>query len=271
MLEDNLASSPAQVRPPAAPRSRRFRLFQLLAVLVLLAIAAVPALPNYITQEWPWATPPALTNTRALRTLRQEGLTLPGWQTLRHDLVKIGGNDWSIQVIQPAAESSETSPIPAQSPVVLMLRPQNWNRDQPQVDWMDINGVQQWTADSQRRASFSVNLPDLTVSNSTEPNANQGQSVKVNARFLRGWSQQQTFAVLQWYAWTDGGSPNPRDWFWADQVTQWRDRHRMPWVAVSLLIPIKPLGDIETVRSLAETLGQTVQSSLITGPLQYNR
>jgi len=75
---------------------------------------------------------------------------------------------------------------------------------------------------------------------------------------------------LQWYAWTTAGSPSIGRWFWVDQFSQWRDRQRMPWVAVSLLIPIQPLGEIEPVRSLATTLGQAVQSTLLESALKPN-
>jgi cyanoexosortase B-associated protein len=68
--------------------------------------------------------------------------------------------------------------------------------------------------------------------------------------------------VLQWYAWSKGGHPAPSHWFWADQWTQLRDRQRLSWVAVSLQMPIKPLGEIASAQSELEALGKLVQSTL---------
>jgi cyanoexosortase B-associated protein len=236
---------------------------KLLIVLLVLAIAAVPALPNYFTQDWFWNHPPAVPTLEQLKSLQQAGLTLPGWETLNHQIVEIGGKKWSTQTLSATSPIAEPE-LPNQ--VQLFLRPQTWYRDQPEVEWMDINGGQRWTADSLQHLHFTVEPP--STSGSQAP-------VIVEARFLRSWSKQQTYAVLQWYAWTKGGSSAPSRWFWADQLTQLRtslqgdrgDRQRMPWVAVSLLIPIQPLGEIESVQPLAESLGQVVQSTLMAGAL----
>ncbi|HEY9663536.1 MAG TPA: cyanoexosortase B system-associated protein, partial [Allocoleopsis sp.] len=87
--------------------------------------------------------------------------------------------------------------------------------------------------------------------------------ISVSARFFRGWNQEHTYAVVQWYAWSNGGSPAPMDWFWVDQQSQWRDHQHTPWVAVSLLLPLPPLGDLETVQAQAISLGQVVQTTLM--------
>jgi cyanoexosortase B-associated protein len=239
---------------PLTQSSRRSQLLKILVVIFVLAIAAVNTLPNYITGQWIWVNPPKLEATSQLQTLQKQGVTVPGWQTIEQQVSEIGGHKWSIQVI--SSETSNTS-TELRGPVILMMRPQTFHKDQPQVDWMDINGVQHWTADHQQILKFSVNLP----------NSGQRQA-SVNARFFRGWNQNQTYAVLQWYSWSNGGSPSPGDWFWADQLTQLRLRQRMPWVAISILIPIKPLGEIELVRPLAESLGQTVQSTLMQNSLK---
>jgi cyanoexosortase B-associated protein len=244
------------------PRSsRQTRLFTVLSTLFVLAIAAASVIPNYWTGNWFWSKPLEPPNIQQLVAVQKQGLTLPGWQTLEQQVVEIGGHKWSRQAILPesATQATEWS---LRSPIIVILRPQTWHRDQPQVDWMDINGVQQWTADNRRSLRFAV-IPNANGDRSNAP-------VQVQARFFRGWNQQQTYAVVQWYAWSKGGHSAPSRWFWVDQVTQWRDRHRMPWVAVSLLIPIKPLGEIEQSRLLAETLAQTVQSSLMVGALNPN-
>ncbi|HEY9625050.1 MAG TPA: cyanoexosortase B system-associated protein [Crinalium sp.] len=243
--------------PQLLPRSH---LTRLLVAVFLLAIAAVPVIPAYVTQQWPWTNPPDVPHLTQLKQLRTAGLSLSGWTTLNHQVAELGGHKWSIQTMMPTDAALQAQ---LNAPVVLMLRPQTWHRDQPQVDWMDINGVQQWTADSQRRLTFTISIPQ-------PGNSANSRQVDVAARFLRGWNQKQTYAVLQWYAWSDGGHPSPSQWFWADLSTQWRDRHRMPWVAVSLLVPIKPLGDINSVRSLVESIGQSIQSALMVNALNPN-
>lgn len=238
--------------------SQRSPRYKWLLVLFILAVAAFSAIPNYLVDRWAWEKPPELANIVALRALQQQGLSLANWQTLEQQVVEIGGHKWSYQALSPTltapltpTSSAEATPQLPQN-LVLLLRPQTWHRDLPQVDWMDINGVQGWTEDSRRQIQFT------TPSVGTEP-----RSIQVSARFFRGWNQERTFAVLQWYAWPTGGSPAPSHWFWVDQGSQWRQHQRTPWIAVSLLFPIKPLGDIETVRTQAEALGQQVQSTLM--------
>ncbi|MEB3356997.1 MAG: cyanoexosortase B system-associated protein [Synechococcales bacterium] len=220
----------------------------------LLAIAAIIITPNYITGAWAWEQPPQTAILSQIRALRDTGLDLPDWQTLEQKTTEIGGHQWSVQAIAPSDGSlPDSDRISPQRPVYLFLRPQADHADQPQVEWVDINGAYDWTTDRLRRIEFSgfASSPTATSSHS------------VIARYLRGWNLDQTFAVVQWYAWKTGGSASTLDWFLADQAIQWRDRQRQPWVAVSLLIPIEPLGDIEQSRSLAATLGQTVQASLV--------
>ncbi|MBD2462392.1 cyanoexosortase B system-associated protein [Oscillatoria sp. FACHB-1407] len=237
---------------PQVPR--RSPVLTILIAVFLLAIATAGALPGYLTQQWSWSTPPDVPHLSQIKALQTEGLAIPGWETLHQEKVEIGGHKWSVQEIQSLEPASEGT---QQVPILVMLRPQTWHRDQPQVDWMDINGVQRWTADSQRRLKFTIDNFALPEGSS------KAESVTVSARFLRGWNQRQTYAVLQWYAWSNGGNASPSQWFWVDQLTQWRDRHRMPWIAVSVLIPIRPLGDINTAESLAQSLGQTIQSTLM--------
>jgi cyanoexosortase B-associated protein len=240
--------------------SSRSQLLRMLVILFILAIAAVPAISTYFTGSWIWKSLPEVATLEQLRAIEKEGLVLPEWQTLNHETVEIGGQDWSVQAIAPANQTATEAN--SQAPIFLMLRPQTWQRDQPQVEWMDINGVQRWTADSKRQIRFEAEMP------STQGSVGSAvKSVRVHARFLRGWNQQRTYAVLQWYAWSNGGSPAPSRWFWADQRSQWRDRQRMPWVAVSILIPIQPLGDIEQTEASAIALGQVVQSALMQSAL----
>lgn len=226
------------------PKLLRFQLSKVVLLGFLIVLMGIGAIPGYVTGYWPWAQPPRVTHIKQIKSLREKGLTLPNWQNLNHQVQQIGGHKWSIQELQGDAQTQ----------VTLLLLPQSDHTDQPEVEWMDINGFKEWETDSERDLPFKVDAKG------------QQAPANVEARFFRAWTQQQTFAVLQWYAWPKGGSPAPSRWFWADQIAQGQ-RHRMPWVAVSLLIPIEPLGDIETVRAVALSLGQTIQSTLMTGPL----
>lgn len=238
------------------PSSRRSQLLQALVIVFILSIAVVSTLPNYITGNWLWNRAPRVIQIDQLRDLREQGLTLPGWTTLEQQDGNIGGHRWVIQTLQPDAELDE---LPLQAPVILMMRPQNAQEDMPQVDWMDINGIYGWQQDQRRRLNLTFSQDPLIS------DQDAGKVIQVNTRFFRGWNSQRTYAVIQWYAWTDGGSPSPGDWFWADQWSQLRDRQKMPWVAVNIQIPIKPLGEIESVRAIAESITQSVQTALMTG------
>lgn len=233
--------------PHSAPRRSRFP--KLAIVLLLLIVVGLGAVPGYLRGSWSWSKPIAVENLRQLRSLTQEGIELPGWQTLEQEEVPIGGHKWSVQILHQG-EGDE-------KPIFLFLRPQSSNKSQPEVDWTDIEGFEDrlreqlgnWKTDSYGQLSFRVEVA---------PN-----SADASARFFRGWNQRQTFAVVQWYAWETGGSPAPFDWFVADRLTQLRG-HRLPWVAVYLKIPLEPLGDVDAARPTAESLAKIVQAQLMT-------
>jgi hypothetical protein len=236
-------------------------------VVALLALfVAVSALPQYVS-GWPWSTPPTVPNQSALTGLRDRGIDLPGWQSDEQVTTKIGGDSWSIQQMSAKADPAPdpaTAPSPAvpssaaasAPPIFVLLRPQVWHADQPEVEWLDIRGSQHWQTDSSQTLSFTVpgNPNDL---NKAE------QIVRIKGEFFRAWSKTQTYAVLQWYAWPTGGSASPARWFWADQAAQWQRHQRMPWVAVNIWIPIDPLGDILPQKDLAELLGKNLQQRLL--------
>jgi len=221
-------------------------------LLVLIGIAAVP---GYLTGKWSWAQLPQVANIKQLRQLPKKGLELPGWKTLEQKTLPIGGHQWSVQAIE--RDDSK--------PVLLFLLPQNDRKAQPQVEWMDLNGFEKWRTDSYKKMQFAVEASVLEKQASTSKPTTT-PAAEVEARFFRAWTQRETRAVLQWYAWPSGGHPAPSRWFWADQFAQLR-RDRVPWVAVCLQIPIEPLGDIEASRPLAESLSKMVQTALMAGPL----
>ncbi|MGJ3250132.1 MAG: cyanoexosortase B system-associated protein [Elainellaceae cyanobacterium] len=238
----------------ALTRKQTIRMF---VALLVLAIALFTVLPNYITGNWSWANPPQVVVLDKLKQLQKEGLTFSDWQTLEQHIGNIGGRKWSIQAIEPDAPDLQAmfDNDQVRSPVYVFLRPQTRHQDQPQVEWMDLNGVQQWKTDSHEHLRISASYDNSAPAPSKK-------RVAIEPRYFRGWNSEGTYAVLQWYAWSDGGHPDSSRWFWADQWAQWRDRQRMPWVAVSVLIPIKPLGDIDAARSIAERTGIVIQSNL---------
>jgi cyanoexosortase B-associated protein len=255
---------------------RQYQVPQVIALLLLVALVVIGAAPSYLAGQWPWAKPPQVTTLKQLRNLRQQGLVLPGWKALNHQVVQIGGHKWLYQEIQRDPQTT----------VVLLLRPQNDHTDQPEVEWTDVNWyqqqlTQQWTTDSYRHQQFTITSVALNPLTETTLPAQQTASAqaiaKVEAQFFRGWNQQQTYAILQWYAWPGGGHPAPSHWFWVDRSAQLssafgqsRGLRRVPWVAVSILVPIEPLGDIEAAWPTAQSLGQTVQAALMASPLSLN-
>ncbi|MCL1471560.1 cyanoexosortase B system-associated protein [Argonema antarcticum] len=225
-------------------KTDNLKLSQVILLLFLLVLIALGAIPSYLKGHWPWEQPPPIPSLKQIQQLRKTGLTLTGWQTISQEVREVSGHKWSYQNIQRDRKTQ----------AILMLLPQNGPKEQPQVEWVDVKGFWRWKTDKYRPAQFTA------VSTND-------RSVKVEAQFFQGWNRNQTYAVLQWYALPDGGTPDPGKWFWADQRAQWQGR-RVPWVAVNIQIPIEPLGDIEKVRPLAQSLGQSVQSALMAGSLQ---
>lgn len=223
---------------------------QVVALLLLLLLFAIGAVPGYLTGKWQWKQPPPITSLKTLKHIRNSGLTIPGWETVEQVQQEIGEQKWSLQVIKK--QDSQTQ-------AVLLLLPQNGPMDQPEVEWTEIEGWgklrwRKWDVAQYRAAKFTVKQP---------------RESQVEARFFRAVTQQDTFAVLQWYAVPQGGNPSPLRWFVADQLAQW-GKQRVPWVGVSILIPMEPLGQVEKMWPLAESIGQTVQGALMTDSLPNN-
>jgi cyanoexosortase B-associated protein len=226
-----------------------------LVLLFLLLIAG--AVPQYLAGKASGAAVPHVKVVSTLKQLRDSGLQLSGWETIQQNPLEFGERIWSYQMVQPIVpESSPNAPF-----AVLLLMPQKHHYDRPQVEWTDLQGLQNWNEDSEQW----IRLPSASNSagNSVTRATNRGKQPSV--RFFRGWREEEnrivTVAVLQWYAWPEGGDWSPNTWFWQDWRAQWGNQ-RLPWVAVSILVPIEPLGDIETVRPTLEALGQTVQQEL---------
>ncbi len=220
---------------------------QLAALLLLLLLLLIAAVPGYITGNWQWKQPPPVPTLRELKQIRKVGLSLPGWQTVKQEEREIGERKWSLQTIKKEGSNTEAT---------LLILPQNGPMDQPQVEWMEVDSFWHWEVAQEREADFIVKAPS--------PNTNT--DIKVKARFFRGSTKQQTFAVLQWYAWSKGGNPSQLQWFLADQSAQWH-KQRAAWAAVSIMIPMEPLGQVEKSWEQAKLLGETVHTRLLSGIL----
>lgn len=243
---------------------RHKQLSKTIILLCLLVLVGGAAVPSYLTWQWPWTKPSQIATLNQLQSLGKAGVSLPGWRSLQAQTVKVGGRKWLAQAVQQETATVTAAPVSA----ILLLLPQQNQTEQPQVEWTDVNGFEQWYVDSEEYRQFIAQfLPAGSLP------ANKPQAAKVTARFFRGWTQQQTYAVLQWYAWPLGGHPAPSHWFWSDQLTRWRSNfhskvaHRTPWVAVSLQVPIQPLGEVEQAWPLVQPLAQAVQAALMAGPL----
>ncbi|AFY50535.1 hypothetical protein Nos7524_4797 [Nostoc sp. PCC 7524] len=229
---------------------REKRLTYVVVLVLLLLLLAVGAVPGYLTGKWSWKQPPPVTNLKALKEIRAKGLTLPGWKTIEQVEQQVGEHKWSLQLLQQDS---------SQNRVILLLLPQNGPKDQPEIEWTDISGWGKfrwgkWDEAQERSAQLMIKDSPKSANTPT----------KVEARFFRVSTNQETFAVLQWYALPNGGYASPLRWFLADQVAQWQ-KQRVPWVAVSILVPMEPLGDVETTWPLAQSIGEIVQTTLMAG------
>lgn len=213
---------------------------QIIIVILMTVLLIGVALPGYISKKLVWRDMPQLKTLPQLQTIRKEGLTLSGWQTVNIQSIKIGNQEWLKQEVKRDKKNA-----------IVLLFPQNYYKDQPQVEWMDLNGFLGWKTDEEQQDRFSVKSPSKDL-----------DPVEVEVKFFKAWTTTQTYAVAQWYAWPNGGHPAPSHWFWADRFAQ-LSRNRAPWVAVSLLIPIQPLGNIQEVWPVAASLGESVQASLM--------
>ncbi len=251
-------SSPTLPAPILSKKASKNAFVPFLVAAILALFVVVGALPRYLS-DWPWANNPTVPYKSALIAVKAQGLTIPGWQTQDQTTTKLGGQTWSIQ--QLTAEPETRRAIAPEDPndIFLLLRSQVWYADQPEVEWMDIQGSQRWKTDHRQKLFFSASR-SIPVS---VPVSKSAQSVQVSSDFFRAWNQNQTYAILQWYAWPTGGSASPASWFWIDQIAQWKHNQRTPWVAVSLWLPIEPFGDISLHRAMAESLGKTVQTTLL--------
>ena len=200
-----------------------------LGLLILVGV-----LPGYWQGgKWSWSDLAKIENVEQLRQVQKKGITIPGWEIKAQREVPINDKKWSFQLM-----------VKNNQEVILLLLPQTYYLDKPEVEWTDLNGMRGWKNDSYQKLTFTLS---------------SGKTIET--LFLRAWNQNKTFAVVEWYAWKSGGGFAPKTWFWADLLAQLQKR-RVPWVAVCVRIPIEPLGNIEIVRPLAQSIAKEVHTIL---------
>lgn len=219
------------------------RWVNLALVVVLTALAGMAILPAYFNGQWPWTTTPQVAQLDQLRALQTDGLTLPGWQLTLAEPIDINRQTWTLAEYRASSSTAQTAPV---QQFAVLLHPQPWHSNQPQLEWIDLAGAQNWRVESRRRLKIA-------------PSPSAGS---VNARFFQAWGDRQSFAVVQWYAMPSGGYPSPGHWFWANQWSQLTRRTLTPWVAVSALLPMEPLGAIADYQPLATDLAGLIQHQL---------
>jgi cyanoexosortase B-associated protein len=258
----NPLQSESKTRSPRFSLKGRGSKAKLGIVIILIVILAIAALPAYWQGSWsnlsiagfklpvwnvkaPWQEPFPVKNLGQIRAIRDRGIEVPGWETLETGKLKIGGHDWSGQILGQSDRRD----------VTLFLFPQTDPKLQPGVEWVDMDGFFKWKVDSQRPLNFSVAAGEMKA--------------KVRANFSLARESRrspfgvpQTVAVVEWYAWEQGGDYSHSHWFWLDQRAQ-LTKQRVPWIAVALRIPVDPKSTLDTVQSDAEALAKSVQASLM--------
>ncbi|PSN13401.1 cyanoexosortase B system-associated protein [filamentous cyanobacterium CCT1] len=228
---------------PASSRPFPNRWINLALVVLLSALAGMVILPAYLDGQWPWQATPHVAQIDQLRSLQTDGIELPGWQLTIAEPIAINRQTWTLAEYRATASTAQTAPV---QQFALLLHPQPWHSNQPQLEWIDLAGAQNWRIEGRRRL----------------------RAGSVTARFFRAWGDGQSFAVVQWYALPKGGHPSPSHWFWANQRSQLTRRTLTPWVAVTVLLPMEPLGAIAGYQPLATELTGLIQQQLETTVLK---
>ena len=146
-----------------------------------------------------------------------------GWTTVTQKKMSVHDYPWSFQLIEKPGEDT----------ILVALKAQKYFKDRPEVEWSDLEGLEQWKSDY---------LTTLKFPSTIKPNN------LITARWFQAWNDT-TYAVVQWYAWPGGGSPKSSRWFLADQKAQLRGE-RVGWVAVSIKIPMEALGSLKDMEPL---------------------
>ena len=226
------------------PGSSWFAKATIALCLLLLIVAAVP---KYLQGRPPIdAIPDA--PLASLEILREQGLSLDNWTNVDVQNIQLGPNRWVMQTLswdapEPPEDHSDRATL-----LMSPQRVQSGTSAQPQMEWMDVRGLgraqgQRWIEDQPQPLHFSVT-------------PQSSPAINVQARYFRGRTERRSFAIVQWYAWENGGHPSLVRWFWRDRLARLQNR-RLPWVAMSLILPIEHLSPVDDVRPLPRILCPT--------------
>ncbi|MDJ0509098.1 MAG: cyanoexosortase B system-associated protein [Crocosphaera sp.] len=217
-------------------KAKKGILISQIIVLALLTLAIIfVAIPGYFSTKWSWSDLPRVPEVSQMKQVPKTQLNFENWTTITQKEVPLNNYPWSFQVVEK----------PGQDPIVIALKAQKYYQDSPEVEWADLQGLEKWKTDNHQTLKFpsSTNPKNL-----------------VKAHWFKAWNKK-TYGILQWYAWPGGGNYRNSRWFLADQKAQLSQK-RIPWVAVSLKIPMSPLGELKDVESIAESLATEVQKTL---------
>jgi cyanoexosortase B-associated protein len=235
--------------------------FAKVAIALFVILLLLGAIPKYLQGKPPIdAIPEAPISS--LQQLSEEGLSLDNWISVDRQNVRLGPNEWVMQTLTWDTDLSTEAPSDCGTrtrcdrATILMSpqRVQTGTAAQPQMEWLDVRGLgraqgQTWTEDQHQQIEFSPSHPP-------------GQDTTVQVRYFRGRTEQRSFAIAQWYAWETGGNPSLVRWFWRDRMARLQGR-RVPWVAVSLIVPIEHLSSVEAASPFVETFARQVHEALI--------
>ena len=209
-----------------------------IVILCLLGLAITfVAIPSYLSQQWSWTEIPFVAEIAQMKKVPETKFNFAGWTTVTQKKMSVHDYPWSFQLIEKPGEDT----------ILVALKAQKYFKDRPEVEWSDLEGLEQWKSDY---------LTTLKFPSTIKPNN------LITARWFQAWNDT-TYAVVQWYAWPGGGSPKSSRWFLADQKAQLRGE-RVGWVAVSIKIPMEALGSLKDMEPLAKSLSQEVQKTLET-------
>lgn len=217
-------------------KAKKGILISQIIVLGLLGLTIIfVAIPGYFSPQWSWSELPRVPEVNQMRNVPKTSLNFEGWTTVTQQEMPLNNYPWSFQVVQK----------PGEDPIVIALKAQKYYKDSPEVEWVDLQGLEKWKTDNHQTLKF--------------PSPTNPKNL-VKTHWFKAWNTK-TYGILQWYAWPGGGHYSPSRWFLADQKAQLNQK-RVPWVAVSLKIPMSPLGELKDIESVAESLATEVQKTL---------
>jgi cyanoexosortase B-associated protein len=227
----------------SVPKTWQLSRAKITILAILVAFVLFGATPGYLAGgKWAWMKPATVPTMKQLIAIKKSGINVPGWQTDSGKIAPQADRKWYIQELSQGSQKA-----------TVLLLPQTGDRQQPQVEWTDIEGIERWDSDSYQTLNLGIESPNQ----------------QFQTRFFRAWTKARTYAVVQWYAQSIGGSPSPSQWYINDRIAQWQKR-RIPWVAVSIQIPMEPLDDLNKYRNPAEAIAKAVQTGLVSDALKSN-